>query len=148
MANPVQVMEALGRLEIIAIHVKQLGHEDEALQLQQIVSELTDEAIEKNYHEIVAFLEDAEVVLEDGTAVKTAADLKQKFRRLKKRHKPKKWLCCSKPVKIRTRKGKNAFKSICKYKMGQRTGVMPRIIISKRPPKAMMMGGKRMPICK
>jgi len=78
------------------------------------------------------------------------------IRRRLKLHPPrrKRWICCSRPEKRRTRKGKTIWGSVCKYKVqsGKASGSMMGSWVtlsrdaSKRP-REVKMNGKRMRMC-
>lgn len=85
----------------------------------------------------------------------SGADLRQ-FRRQLKQHKPKpkKWKCCYKPERRKTRSGDIVWGSVCQYvlKAGSTPGKIGYMwhMVSTGPtmPRSVMIKGKKMPICK
>lgn len=160
----------LGLLVTAQNSLSRKGRAQDAADLGESISALLDNDLE-NPTFTVREGSDRSVVTEYGAtipaslAVRTAANAKplnkaeqRQLRRRLKMHppKPKRWTCCDKPSKKKTRKGKTIWGTTCRftYRGGKKRGSTGGMWItlsrdpSKRPPMTTEMGGRRMKTCR
>jgi hypothetical protein len=125
--------------------------------VQQVLEEgLNDEAVELQAAVVDPLIEQAlalgEVIDEEGESVEADAefdddgDLVSAKPRIRFKRKPpikgKKFVCCKRPRKSRSRKGKPGWVTSCKWRKGMKKGNKPLFLPisaggSKQPPKAL-----------
>lgn len=143
MLDPEMTFGCLGDLLVTSTKLTRLGFVSAAQRLEELADTLLDDALDQGLDYQLAILEAAEQ--DDLERLGLA------WQWIKRRRTPKakRWLCCTKPQKKRTRKGKQVWASMCKYKTSKRIGWMFRIVgrDPRKKPTSVTMGGKKMTWC-
>jgi 2'-5' RNA ligase len=75
-------------------------------------------------------------------------DWKKIYRRYKPSSTPKKWQCCTKPVREKDRRQKVIWTANCRYKTTSGVRIMKRIVSrDNKPPREIKINDKRVPFC-
>lgn len=142
MLDPEQTFGCIGDLLVASSKLMALGFASAAQRVEAKADALLDDALEQG----LDYQLELQEATEEGLQKNAAA-----WRWIKQRRSPKakRWLCCTKPKKHRTRRGKQVWASMCKYKTSKRIGWMFRIVgrDPQRKPREVHMGGKKLPWC-
>jgi hypothetical protein len=161
MGQTLEIFEAIGDLETVISSLTEMGLTEQADRLTLAQDNIIDDVLDRGQDLMLeAELEDemselpwSTDLLEDETiAAPPKLVPKHKWKKVfrKGRRKiPKRWICATKPQKKRTRKGKQVWYSMVKYKAKGKLGNIFRIV-SRDPakrPREVKMGGKRLRWC-